>query len=158
MLYKCLMVGVILLCCGGIGQALVEQKQKLLRYCKRLLQGCIYMGDQMAVQGRTLPQAAAAASEKTGLPLFVKAVELRPMAELLKESDIVDANLTEWLENFFDGLRGALTHTHLRNAEQTFRQAMEQYITFLQQEQQDKRKIIRAVSISVGLMIAVTLL
>ena len=118
----------------------------------------------------TMPQALMAAEKATEAEVFsVMARRLREfpnkdIRELAEESltEMAGAQLLAETEQeiFLDFIRrvaSALTAAQIRDARLMFLQQMELYLEQLQQEQQNRTKVVKAMSLSIGLAIAVIL-
>lgn len=169
MLYKCMLLGAILLCCKKIGEFVVSAHQERVQAMCALHDGCRAMSEALVQKEYTFPRALCWAEETSKLGLFGAlaerlrkdpTAEVQPLAEAAFEAcgRAVDADLREaCLQYFFGGGR-----RRNQNAIATERCAclekMAERLRALEREQRDKAKVVRAVSLSAGLTVAILLL
>ena len=170
MLYKLFLIGIIIFCSTGIGNILLGERGQHISALKKLAEGSRIFAEAMETQAMTMPQALMAAEKATEAEVFsVMARRLREfpntdIRELAEKSltEMAGAQLLAETEQeiFLDFIRrvaSALTAAQIRDARLMFLQQMELYLEQLQQEQRNRTKVVKAMSLSIGLAIAVIL-
>ena len=170
MLYKLFLIGVVIFCSTGIGNVLLGERGKHISALKKLAEGSRILAEALETQVMTMPQALLAAEKATGAEVFsamIRYLRKSPNKEMKEVAEASLAEITEMQllteterEIFGDFIRRvavALTTAQIRDARAVFLQQMELNLEQLQQEQQNRTKIVKAMSLSIGLAIAVIL-
>lgn len=171
MLYKLFFIGVIIFCSAGIGNAMIGEKKERIEALKKLAEGCRVLSETMELQTVAMPQALQAAQAASCADCFtalssllqqhpngeIKALAKQSIGQTEKMRVLRPAE-QEIFADFIWRLASALTASQIQDARNMFARQMDALLEQLQQEQQAKAKVIRAMSISIGLMIAVILI
>ncbi len=171
MLYKLFLVGVVIFCSTGIGNILISERKKHITVLKKLAEGCRILADTLAIRGKTISQALQYAHKQTQLILFekmqqylqeqpkadVKEIAMRSLAES-QEMQSLEEQEREIYGDFIKRIAMALTVEQIQAAESIFSQQMMLRLEQLEQEQEGKSKVVKAMSVSIGLAIAVILI
>ena len=153
MLYKLFLIGIIIFCSTGIGNVLLGERGQHISALKKLAEGNRIFAEAMETQAMTMPQALMAAEKATKAEIF--SVMARRLREFPNKDirELAEESLTEIIRR----VASALTAAQIRDARLMFLQQMELYLEQLQQEQQNRTKVVKAMSLSIGLAIAVIL-
>lgn len=169
MLYKCMLLGAIVLCCKKIGEFVVSAHQERVQAMCALHDGCRAMSEALVQKEYTFPRALCWAEETSKLGLFGAlaerlrkdpTAEVQPLAEAAFEAcgRAVDADLREACLQYFSEAAAAETKTQLQQSGAACLEKMAERLRALEREQRDKAKVVRAVSLSAGFTVAILLL
>ena len=115
MLYKCMLLGAIVLCCKKIGEFVVSAHQERVQAMCALHDGCRAMSEALVQKEYTFPRALCWAEETSKLGLFGAlaerlrkdpTAEVQPLAEAAFEAcgRAVDADLREACLKYFSAI------------------------------------------------------